>query len=488
MTYFLYTDLPAFWGDICDEIRLFCPIKKIECMETPTIPPEGVVFIHRFFEAEASCQNSFAIYENGILLHEHKTAAPLQGSEDALRYKKFLKRAVKNTAFTALKELYKKEPPWGSLTGIRPTKLMRELIETASLAEAKAQFQTEFFVSEKKAELAAEIVKNQIEIIRNVNQDEIDVYIGIPFCVSKCAYCSFASATLSKKGLVEEQYVEALLSELNALHSFLAQKTVRAIYVGGGTPTAFTAVQLDKILAAASFPCKEFTVEAGRPDTIDREKLDVLKKHGVTRISVNAQTTNDETLRLIGRNHTAADFFKAFALVKQYGFDSVNTDIIIGLPNENTDSVIKTIEDVTSLAPENITVHSLAIKRSSAFGQSEAFALASADVAQKMLEICTQRLNESGYIPYYMYRQKYMTGNLENIGYAKPGKISIYNIDIMEECVDIAAFGAGAISKRIFPAQNRIERAPNVKDILHYLNRTDEMAERKRKLFETIDS
>lgn len=483
MLYNLYTDLPEFAGDICDEIRLFVSVRRIENLDQPNAESEGYCFIHRFKEEDDVWQNSFEMYFNGNRLAYEKKTTDKQDKNDTLIYKKLLKRAVKNTAFCALNRYFKTDPPWGSLTGIRPTKLMRELQNNLGKDEAKRMFKEEFFVSDKKILLADNIVEIQNKMMQNVNQNYIDIYIGIPFCISKCAYCSFASATISKKGEIESKYVDALLREINLCKDLFCGKTIRNIYIGGGTPTALSEELFEKIIEAVACDCLEFTVEAGRPDTITKEKLDILKRFGVNRISVNAQTMCDDTLKLIGRNHTADEFRKAFELVRKYDFNIVNTDIIIGLPNENMEIAKKSISEIISLNPENITVHSLAIKRSSAFAGDIDFKLSDAAEASEMLEMCADYLNKGGYSPYYMYRQKYMTGNLENTGYALKGKESIYNVDIMEECMDILAFGAGAISKRIYRDENRIERAPNVKDILHYVNRVEEMVDRKKKLF-----
>ena len=372
-----------------------------------------------------------------------------------LEEKRVLKRAAKTAVFRLLSDALDRMPPWGSLTGIRPTRLMYEAMERGlSREEAEAWLTREFFVSPEKAALLGEIIEMQRGLV-NPPANTFDLYIGIPFCVTRCVYCSFASGE-----------------------------------IGDGKPTAITCAQLDEVLSAAmaAFPdgC-EWTVEAGRPDTIDREKLRMLKAHAVNRISVNPQTFKDETLRVIGRAHTAQDTLRAYTLAREEGFDHINMDLIAALPGETTDDFRRTLEKVRELNPESVTVHSLAIKRSSRLHEAltrEGGAHNQADcaAADKMIRYARQTLAEGGWHPYYLYRQKYMAGNLENVGYAKAGHACLYNIGNMEETARVLALGAGAITKWLFPRERRIERAPNVRNIEEYIRRVDEMVERKRAL------
>ena len=359
-----------------------------------------------------------------------------------------------------------------------------------SREEAEAWLTREFFVSPEKAALLGEIIEMQRGLV-NPPADTFDLYIGIPFCVTRCAYCSFASGEIGD-GKLTEPYVEALKREIarSAELTRALGLRLRAGYIGGGTPTAITCAQLDEVLSAAmaAFPggC-EWTVEAGRPDTIDREKLRMLKAHAVNRISVNPQTFKDETLRVIGRAHTAQDTLRAYALAREEGFDHINMDLIAALPGETTDDFRRTLEKVRELNPESVTVHSLAIKRSSRLHEAltrEGGAHNQADcaAADKMIRYARQTLAEGGWHPYYLYRQKYMAGNLENVGYAKAGHACLYNIGNMEETARVLALGAGAITKWLFPCERRIERAPNVRNIEEYIRRVDEMVERKRAL------
>lgn len=424
---------------------------------------------------------------DGLAPVMHETPAVHGG----LAEKRNLKRAAKTALFLLLSRWENRRPPWGSLTGIRPTRLMYEAMEQG-MSEAQAQkwLTEEFFVSPSKASLLGEIIAMQRGLI-TPPADTFDLYIGIPFCVTRCAYCSFASGEIGN-GKLTQPYVEALKREI-ALSAALMRELgmrLRAGYVGGGTPTAISCAQLDEVLCYAmdAFPgAVEWTVEAGRPDTIDREKLRMLKRHNVTRISVNPQTFNDETLRVIGRAHTCEDTLRAFRLAREEGFDHINMDLIAALPGETIHDFRRTLEIVTNLAPESVTVHSLAIKRSSKLHErltveGGAHNQADAEGADEMISLARETLRAGGWRPYYLYRQKYMAGNLENVGYARPGHACLYNIGNMEETARVLALGAGAISKWLFARQRRIERAPNVRNIEEYIARVEEMVDRKRAL------
>ncbi len=478
----LMTDSPALAGELAEEIRLFIDERRIETVSA--IPGEGMCIAH-------SSEETDGFYSRAVLFCEgaEKSSAEVHipaRAENETQFKKLKKRAAKQAVYDCLKEYFGREMPWGSLTGIRPTKLMRTLAGELGGDGAAEVFRGDFFVSGEKTALAREICAAQSGIIDSVSEKDIDIYIGIPFCTTRCAYCSFSSGVTSKDGGAEKRYVDSLLKEAKLASQMLKKYNVRCVYIGGGTPTALPERELARVLGMAAElarGAREFTVEAGRPDTMTESKLALIKNAGADRISVNAQTTCDETLRLIGRRHTAGEFFDAFARARSMGFGLINTDMITGLPGENSDTVRRTLNDVIALGAENITVHTLAIKHGSAFAEANARAFVSADEAERIVTGAREQLARAGYIPYYLYRQKYMTGNLENVGYCLPGRQCVYNIDIMEETASILALGAGGISKRVFPAENRIERAPNVKDILNYVGRTEEMAERKLKLF-----
>ncbi|MEA4853561.1 MAG: coproporphyrinogen dehydrogenase HemZ [Christensenella sp.] len=490
----LYTDMPGFFNDICDEIRLFFPEKRIDQMEEKEIVDAARFLRHLFWQDENGWHNRVEYFEHGVLRGKLETTPDflddISGKAiditlPTLAAKKAKKHMAKGSIYTLLSSITGESRPWGSLTGIRPTKLMRELAAAAGMQTASKLFREKYHVTERKISLSESIVKRQENYLQGIGERDIDIYIGIPFCISRCKYCSFISRDLRYDAKLKDEYLIKLLFELEQMKPVLEGYSPRAIYIGGGTPTSLEVTELKQLLTvtAAMFPhVREFTVEAGRPDTITPEKLDCIKRAGVGRISINAQTTNDQTLERVGRRHTADDFFRAFALAKKYGFDSINTDIILGLPGETIADVKKTLTDVTSFAPENVTVHTLALKHSSEFALQNQ-SLLNAKNTEEMVELSRETLEDLGYAPYYLYRQKYMSGNMENVGYALPGSESVYNIDIMEETAQIMAFGAGGISKRLFPERNLLKRAANVKDIRSYIDRTDEMVQRKKDLF-----
>lgn len=482
MTY-LYTHTPQFFGDICEEIRLFIDTRKIHPVEADVIPADGFVCIHAFNERDGKIESSAALYQDGEKAgtYTYRCAS----GQGALEQKRVAKRAAKISVYRALSACFGKNMPWGSLTGIRPTKLLRDSIARVGIAQARALFLDDFDVSRRKYDFAKAIVAQQSGLLPK-NKGDIDVYIGIPFCVTRCAYCSFASNTPDVFKGAETAYIDALMRELNAAETLLDGRRVRALYIGGGTPTAIGEENFARVLERAAEigrGAEEFTVEAGRPDTITKEKLIIIKNSGARRISVNAQTLHDYTLQRIGRCHTAAQFFDAYALTEETGFDAVNVDVIAGLPGETVQDVADTLQGIIALNPDNITVHTLAVKRASAFAKANMGAFPGDDETADMLERAQAMLEAAGYRAYYMYRQKYMKGSMENAGYARPGKACLYNIDNMEEVCDVIAFGAGAISKRIFANQGRIERAGNIKDLRDYIARIEEMPERKMRLF-----
>ena len=379
-------------------------------------------------------------------------------------------------------------PPWGSLTGIRPTRLIYEgMSRGLTLTEATEEVRDIFDILPEKAALLREIVEVQSQMGEPEDKD-VDLYVGIPFCVSRCAYCSFLSGEVGK-GRQLPPYVDALEKEIAGTLSLIEEKGLnpRAFYMGGGTPTSLSAPLLDRVLSAVQpfiDRAKEVTVEAGRPDTIDEEKLRVIRDHGATRISINPQTMHDETLRRIGRRHTAAQTEAAYALARKRGFRHINMDLIAGLPGEDFGMFLQSLAWSRALSPESLTVHTLSIKRSSLLHLWEA-ELPDGDMVARMVDAGRAEAEARGMRPYYLYRQKHMAGNLENVGYALPGHGCLYNVDMMEETGHVMAVGAGAISKRVDPSMGRIERAPNVSEISQYIERTGEMLERKRNLWDT---
>lgn len=470
----LTTNLPEFFGDVCEVLRLFLGQVDIS-METGDMLVE-----HVHEERDGRWIERFST-DGAATVHE---AEAVHGG---LAEKRMLKRAVKTACFLMMRDKTGSTPPWGSLTGIRPTRILYELLEEGMTEEEAVEAICDrFYVAPDKAELLRDIVGMQRGLI-NAPADEYDLYIGIPFCTTRCAYCSFASGELGEGKLVEP-YLEALIREIRESARLMRERgfKLRAAYMGGGTPTALNAVQLDRVLSEAQlhFPgAREWTVEAGRPDTIDRDKLTVMREHEITRISVNPQTFSDETLRIIGRAHTSADTLAAYRLAREMGFDHINMDLIAALPGEDIAQFARTLETTVSLRPESVTVHTLAIKRSSRLHE-QGYEQIGAETADEMVTLARNTLAEAGYRPYYLYRQKYMAGNLENVGYALPKHACLYNIDNMEETTKILALGAGAITKWLFPRERRIERAPNVRNIEQYIERVDEMVERKRALID----
>ncbi len=403
-----------------------------------------------------------------------------------LHRKRAARRLCKQTLYDLLRQRTGIHPPWGSLTGVRPTHLMLEALEEGLTPEAaRERLIRDFDVTPDRAALLAEIAGEQGKLPPS-GDDWMDVYIGIPFCTTRCAYCSFSSGEIGD-GSAVKPYMGALLREMRACGEILRRsgKKLRALYVGGGTPTALPLGAFRQLLEAMGsfFPdALEYTVEAGRPDTLTREKLRAIRSAGVGRISINPQTMNDRTLQVIGRAHTAAQVREAYALAREEGIGHINMDVIAGLPGEQEEDFARTMAAARELSPESLTVHTLAIKRSSRMSL-ENHPLPSGEGTARMVELGRETARALGMAPYYLYRQKYMAGNLENTGYALPGHACLYNVDMMEETTHVLAMGAGGISKRIWPEEGRISRAPNVSNLRDYLLRTDEMIARKWDLF-----
>jgi len=477
----LKTQTPEFFPDICDVIRLF--LGDVQIVET---------------EDEAAYEHTVAVKDGRIADRwsrgdvEQEICAPMPAGSE-LEIKRARKRQVKTALYELMKDITGMQPPWGSLTGIRPTRLLYEALDRGEdISSAKAYIRRAFDVSEDRASLLAEIAEMQ-QGVRIPPEGSYDLYIGIPFCRTRCSYCSFSSGEIGRNKKLVAPYTEALLKEIE-LSAKLMQEAglkVRAAYMGGGTPTAIPCGDLERILAAAreAFPgAVEWTVEAGRPDTIDREKLEMLRRMEITRISVNPQTFSDATLALIGRSHSGEDTVRAYEMARELGFDDINMDLIAALPGETPEIFAQSLEKTISLAPESITVHSLAIKRSSKLHEmmhvsGSGHTQVSAAGAAEMIAYARRKLFENGWYPYYLYRQKYMAGNLENVGYSRKGKACLYNIGNMEETASVLALGAGAISKWLFGDRDlRIERAANVKNIEEYILRVEEMVQRKRDL------
>lgn len=406
------------------------------------------------------------------------------------------KNNVKFAVYDTIAKATGKTLPWGTLTGVRPTKLVMELIEQGLDEEAVVeQMYQNYHSSAEKAELGYEVVTKEKELLGQLDyKNGYSVYIGIPFCPTTCLYCSFTSFALQKFSSYVEEYLNSLFKEIEYAAGCLGKKKLETIYIGGGTPTTLTADQLERLLekVRASFDftnVKEFTVEAGRPDSITMDKLLVLHKHQVSRISINPQTMKQETLNIIGRHHTIEQVVDTFHMAREAGFDNINMDLIAGLPNETTEDVNHTLSMVQNLNPDSITMHSLVLKRAAMLNmqKSKYGEFTFGDVDQ-MIELAYDYAKKNDMKPYYLYRQKNTTGSQnssrENVGYAKEGKEGLYNILIMEEKHTILALGAGACSKFVFPEGGRIQRIENVKNVREYVNRIDEMILRKKDFIE----
>ncbi len=424
-------------------------------------------------------------------------------SLDGIWEKGRIKSRLKQMLYQMLSEETGKTLPWGNLTGIRPAKIAYQLLEEGKGEEEIVKHMCEFYdVSLPKARLSVEIASRERKILSRIHEkDGYSLYIGIPFCPTTCLYCSFTSYPISVHKKKVSDYLSALEKEMDAVAEIFQGKTLDTVYIGGGTPTTLEPGELERLLGMlkSKFDLSrilEFTVEAGRADSITREKLQVLKDFGVDRISINPQTMKEETLHLIGRQHTVEQVKEAFYLAREMGFSNINMDLILGLPQESTEDVEATMAGIEALAPDSLTVHSLAVKRGSLLnrrrieeaakreqeelpaGEAEADifsmeeAMAAVDRTARTMQMA----------PYYLYRQKNIAGNLENVGYALDDKYGIYNILIMEERQSIAAIGAGVVSKRVDP-DGTIERCDTVKDVDLYIQRIEEMIARKRELF-----
>lgn len=476
----IYTEKTDFSKEVVDVIRLFFENSNFSVNDA--IENENISFVHNEF------------VENNIRHVHVKLSGDIFGEselleqvvEDALENKRLHKRQVKRAVYYALKSATGKNMPWGSLTGVRPTRLLyAEMAKGSSMKEAVKHLGNVFDVSEQKLALLKEVAIAQQKLVFPT-EDDVDIYVGIPYCTSRCRYCSFISSLVPSYEQMRS-YVDALKKEIDAAIEIIIKNNmkVRALYMGGGTPTALPVDLLSALLQhlqpiiAISL---EATVEAGRPDTIDAEKLFSIKEHKISRISINPQTMHDTTLAYIGRKHSREQCEHAYELAKNIGIHSINMDLIAGLPGESVTMFEQTLEWSKILCPESLTVHCLSIKRSSDTHLYQD-TLPEKELANSMLDKAIQHATLQNYVPYYLYRQKNQAGNLENIGFAKKGHECLYNIDMMEENCKVIALGAGAISKNVHREQMRIERSPNIKQTKDYIEKIDDMIQRKYELF-----
>lgn len=409
--------------------------------------------------------------------------------KDDVYDRKETKNCLKRELYNILKEKTGKDLPWGTLSGIRPTKITSAMLELGMTKEdVFNRMKEEYYISDIKAKESIDISENELRILNKIDyKNGYSIYIGIPFCPSTCLYCSFTSNPIGLYKDKIEKYLDALFKEIDFCAEIFKNKKLCTIYIGGGTPTTLSANQLDRLLAKISntFDTKElaeFTIEAGRPDSITFDKLKVIKKYDVTRISINPQTMKDETLKIIGRHHSVKQFLDSYYMAREVGFDNVNMDFILGLPGENIEDVKNSMDWVKKLKPESLTIHSLAIKRAARLNMEQRAGIKyEITNTEEMMQVTKEAAKELSLRPYYLYRQKNMAGNLENVGYSLKGKEGIYNILIMEEKQTILALGAGSSSKMVLYKNDEIGRVENVKDVSLYIERIDEMIERKRK-------
>ncbi len=483
-----------FEHDVYELIRAFYPEAEFHVSYEKEESECDCSFL--VFRQEDSVQIRFRNQQHrGVIsasvIKGHSENAPVScGTEagDAHEIRKANKDAVKYALYGLLVKLTGRTLPWGNLTGIRPAKLAMGMIESGMKnTEVARVMREQYQVSPAKAALAITIANREREILKEIDYEKgYSLYIGIPFCPTICLYCSFSSYPLKQWKNRVDEYLDALCKEIAEVSGFMSGKRPDTIYIGGGTPTTLNPEQLKRLLEAVeeafSFQgLAEFTIEAGRPDSITREKLMAIRSFPVSRISVNPQTMNQRTLDIIGRRHTVEETKQAFYLARECGYENINMDLIVGLPGEDGAMVRHTLEEVRALGPDSLTVHSLAVKRAARLNMfKDQYREMTFENNQEIMDMTMQAAYEMGMGPYYLYRQKNMKGNFENVGYAKVDKAGIYNILIMEEKQTIIALGAGGSSKLVFDHGKRIERVENVKDVSNYITRIDEMIERKR--------
>lgn len=455
-------------------------------------------FVHRK-DVGMTLENSVVYYndkvfsktvylENYQVIYDSLDYRSIEGLSEQ-EVKKVTKETIKRSMYNVLMKKFNSYVPWGILTGIRPVKIVHTLLDkNLSDEDIRENLKTNYLISDEKIDLALNIAKRERKFIYPIDKNKISLYVSIPFCPTRCYYCSFPANPLKQFGHLKREYLDKLIIEIKGLAKLLEEtnKEIETLYIGGGTPTTLDAKEMDILIKALYkeldlSKIKEFTVEAGRPDTINREILECLKRNNVTRISINPQTMNQETLDKIGRGHSVNEIKEAFNLAREIGFDNINMDLILGLEGENVEMVRNTLEEIKKLQPESLTVHTLAIKRASKLKENmDEYVLTQYEEMVKMIDLSMQYAKEMNLNPYYMYRQKQMLGNLENIGYAKEGYECIYNMQIMEEKQSNYALGAGSISKFVYVDEDRIERVENVKNVEQYIDRVEEMIQRKK--------
>ena len=424
-------------------------------------------------------------------LHTFSSRVKTAGLSGGVELDRAHTKAIKLSFYRAGTEALGKEPPWGALTGVRPVKLpTKAMLAGETPAQAEAALRDTYHVTPSRVQLAMDCARASIKAKKSLRDGEVSLYVGIPFCPTRCAYCSFVSADVGRTLKLVEPYLAALSREVAALGAILARENlfVRTVYIGGGTPTTLSAEQLSALMHEIEkhidlSHCSEYTVEAGRPDTITAEKLAAIKNGGADRVSVNPQTMHDRVLAAMGRAHSAADILAAYELVRESGIPCVNMDLIAGLPEDSVEGFCSSLDRVLALGAENITVHTLALKKGSRL-TLEGGSIPSAEDVADMLDYAWAKLREAGYEPYYLYRQKYMSGSFENVGWTKPGYENLYNIAMMEELHTVLALGGGGVTKLVDGARGKIERMADPKYPYEYISGIDKIAAEKEKIAE----
>ena len=478
----IYIDNHKFHYEIENLCRLFFPNSKLKVIKDKK-PQSDDDFIYTNIYLEANKTIIKASVKFNGKFNEKYAEVSINNPD----FENECERQLAIVLFLILVDITGIDPPWGILTGIRPVKLMRRLVKEKGFKETSEYFKSVFKVSDEKTNLCCQTMLNEQKIIDLSRFNSFSLYVSIPFCPSRCAYCSFVSQSIEKAAKLIPEYVKLLCQELEYTAKIANELQLRleSVYIGGGTPTTLSPLEMSNLLGTIrnNFDmkfCREFTVEAGRPDTITDEILSVLKNFGVSRISINPQTLNDNVLKEIGRKHTAKQTIDAFNLARKYNFDNINMDLIAGLPNESYESFTNSVSKICEMAPEGITVHTLSMKKASNLTEKGNILYADDSVrASNMLRYISEVLNNNGYIPYYLYRQSRMVGNLENVGWAKKEKECLYNVYVMDETHTILACGAGAVTKLKQPDGDYLERIFNYKFPYEYISSFDEMLKRK---------
>ena len=477
--------------ELTELTKVFFPREEIQFIEDKEeYSGEGIFIISELYEGNKDIKAITRLYIDNILANESiEDINLIEIYRDTLD--KYIRIGIKKSLYNTLINISENEIPWGILTGIRPIKIIHDLLDKNIDQEIIIKILTEEYKLDiRKAKLILDIAKRQRSYIYPLDKDRYSLYVSIPFCPTRCLYCSFPALPIDRYKDYVKEYTIKVIDEIKSIKNMMEGRKINTVYIGGGTPTAISPMELERIIQAiyrefGEKNIREITVEAGRPDTITREYLEMLSKNNIGRISINPQTMNDKTLKLIGRHHNSHDIIETFNLAKEIGFSIINMDLIIGLPGEGVKEVKHTLEEIQKLNPENLTIHTLSVKRGSRFKDTmDKYSIGTQSVLTDMLNETIRASNKMGLVPYYLYRQKQILGNLENIGYCKPEMDCIYNIAMMEEKETIMAAGMGSVSKIYFPEENRIERVPNFKDLKEYLERTDELIKNKRKVLE----